>query len=166
MPLSFHLGYHSRAVPPGFMPGFGHAGLAGSVGWADPASGLSFGFVHNRLLTRMVLDQATFAGLQALIRRDAAQGPQAGLRDAACARRALPDAAARRPLSQPSGSRLLNHLVLLRQDSADVMANPGTAHAGEHPYQDRAGVVVWSGGMKAVARRTRHAVTPAADATR
>lgn len=73
VPLSFHLGYHSVPVPPGLMPGFGHAGLAGSVGWADPTSGLSFGFVHNRLLTRMVLDQATFAGLQALIRRDAAR---------------------------------------------------------------------------------------------
>jgi CubicO group peptidase (beta-lactamase class C family) len=57
--------------PPGFMPGFGHAGLAGSVGWADPTSGLSFGFVHNRLLTPMMLDQVTFAGLHALIRRDA-----------------------------------------------------------------------------------------------
>jgi CubicO group peptidase (beta-lactamase class C family) len=57
---------------PGVMPGFGHAGLAGSVGWADPETGMSFGFVHNRLLTRMILDQATFAGLQMLIRRDAA----------------------------------------------------------------------------------------------
>jgi CubicO group peptidase (beta-lactamase class C family) len=71
VPLSFHLGYHSVPFPPGFMPGFGHAGLAGSVGWADPESGLSFGFVHNRLLTRMMLDQVTFAGLHALIRRDA-----------------------------------------------------------------------------------------------
>ncbi|PXX09890.1 serine hydrolase domain-containing protein [Mycolicibacterium moriokaense] len=78
VPLSFHLGYHSVPVLPGFMPGFGHAGLAGSVGWADPASGLSFGFVHNRLLTRMVLDQAVFAGLQALIRRDAAQARKRG----------------------------------------------------------------------------------------
>ncbi|OBI84305.1 serine hydrolase domain-containing protein [Mycobacterium sp. E740] len=78
VPLSFNLGYHSLPVPPGFMPGFGHAGLAGSVGWADPASGLSFGFVHNRLLTRMVLDQATFAGLQALIRRDAARARRRG----------------------------------------------------------------------------------------
>ena len=60
------------------MPGFGHAGLAGSVGWADPASGLSFAFVHNRLLTRMVLDQVTFAGLHALIRRDAAQARKRG----------------------------------------------------------------------------------------
>jgi CubicO group peptidase (beta-lactamase class C family) len=78
VPLSFHLGYHSLPFPPGFMPGFGHAGLAGSVGWADPASGLSFGFVHNRLLTRMVLDQAVFAGLQAFIRRDAAQARKRG----------------------------------------------------------------------------------------
>jgi CubicO group peptidase (beta-lactamase class C family) len=78
VPLSFHLGYHSLPFPPGFMPGFGHAGLAGSVGWADPASGLSFGFVHNRLLTRMVLDQAVFAGLHALIRRDATQARKRG----------------------------------------------------------------------------------------
>ena len=78
VPLSFHLGYHSLPFPPGLMPGFGHAGLAGSVGWTDPASGLSFGFVHNRLLTRMVLDQATFAGLHALIRRDAAQARRRG----------------------------------------------------------------------------------------
>jgi CubicO group peptidase (beta-lactamase class C family) len=77
VPLSFHLGYHS--VPfPGVMPGFGHAGLAGSVGWADPATGLSFGFVHNRLLTRMVLDQVTFAGLHALIRRDAGRARSRG----------------------------------------------------------------------------------------
>jgi CubicO group peptidase (beta-lactamase class C family) len=77
VPLSFHLGYHSVPIP-GVMPGFGHAGLAGSVGWADPGTGMSFGFVHNRLLTRMVLDQATFAGLQALIRRDAARARKRG----------------------------------------------------------------------------------------
>ena len=78
MPMSFHLGYHSLPFPPGLMPGFGHAGLAGSVGWADPASGLSFGFVHNRLLTRMVLDQAAFAGIHAFIRRDAARARKRG----------------------------------------------------------------------------------------
>jgi len=78
VPLSFHLGFHSVPFPPGFMPGFGHAGLAGSVGWADPETGLSFGFVHNRLLTRMLLDQVTFAGLHALIRRDAAQARKRG----------------------------------------------------------------------------------------
>lgn len=77
VPLSFHLGYHSVPIP-SVMPGFGHAGLAGSVGWADPETGMSFGFVHNRLLTRMLLDQATFAGLQALIRRDAARARSRG----------------------------------------------------------------------------------------
>ncbi|ULE32689.1 serine hydrolase domain-containing protein [Mycobacterium sp. IDR2000157661] len=80
LPLSFHLGYHSLPLPPGVMSGFGHAGLAGSVGWADPSTGLSFGFVHNRLLTRMVLDQVTFAGLHALIRRDAARARRRGYR--------------------------------------------------------------------------------------
>ena len=78
VPLSFHLGYHGVPFPPGFMPGFGHAGLAGSVGWADPSTGLSFGFVHNRLLTRMLLDQVTFAGLAALIRKDAVAARKRG----------------------------------------------------------------------------------------
>jgi CubicO group peptidase (beta-lactamase class C family) len=78
VPLSFHLGYHGVPFPPGFMPGFGHAGLAGSVGWADPASGMSFGFVHNRLLTPMLLDQVAFAGLHALIRKDAATARKRG----------------------------------------------------------------------------------------
>jgi CubicO group peptidase (beta-lactamase class C family) len=78
VPLSFHLGYHSVPLPPAFMPGFGHAGLAGSVGWADPGSGVSFAFVHNRLLTRMMLDQVTFAGLHALIRRDTARARSRG----------------------------------------------------------------------------------------
>jgi CubicO group peptidase (beta-lactamase class C family) len=77
VPLSFNLGYHALPIG-GVMPGFGHAGLAGSVGWADPATGMSFGFVHNRLLTRMVLDQATFAGLGMLIRRDAARARKRG----------------------------------------------------------------------------------------
>jgi len=78
VPLSFHLGYHCVPFPPGFMPGFGHAGLAGSVGWADPETGLSFGFVHNRLLTPMLLDQVSFAGLHALLRRDAARARSRG----------------------------------------------------------------------------------------
>lgn len=69
MPLSFHLGYHGLPFP-GVMPGFGHVGLGGSLGWADPQSGLSFGFVHNRLLTPLVIsDQAGFVTTAALIRR-------------------------------------------------------------------------------------------------
>lgn len=71
VPLAFHLGYHAVPIP-GVMRGFGHVGLGGSLGWADPASGLAFGFVHNRLLTPFVLaDQAGFVGMNALIRRGA-----------------------------------------------------------------------------------------------
>jgi CubicO group peptidase (beta-lactamase class C family) len=70
VPLSWHLGYHSVPVP-GVLPGFGHAGLGGSLGWADPESGMSFGFVHNRLLTPMLFDQAAFAGLGHLLHRAA-----------------------------------------------------------------------------------------------
>ncbi len=70
VPLSWHLGYHSVPIA-GVLPGFGHAGLGGSIGWADPGSGVSFGFVHNRLLTPMLLDQVTFVGLAALLRRGA-----------------------------------------------------------------------------------------------
>lgn len=70
VPLSWHLGYHS--VPfPGVMPGFGHAGLGGSIGWADPSTGMSLGLVHNRLLTPMILDQVSFVGIAALLRRGA-----------------------------------------------------------------------------------------------
>ena len=34
VPLAFHLGYHSLPIG-NVMPGFGHVGLGGSVGWAD-----------------------------------------------------------------------------------------------------------------------------------
>ena len=43
--------------------GFGHIGLGGTLGWADPGTASSFGYVHNRLLTPMVLDMAAFAAL-------------------------------------------------------------------------------------------------------
>jgi CubicO group peptidase (beta-lactamase class C family) len=70
VPLNWNMGYHAVPVP-GVLPGFGHAGLGGSLGWADPSTGMSFGFVHNRLLTPMIFDQATFVGLAALLRRGA-----------------------------------------------------------------------------------------------
>ncbi|TFV60679.1 class A beta-lactamase-related serine hydrolase [Mycobacterium sp. PS03-16] len=76
IPLAFHLGYHT--LPFGVMPGFGHVGLGGSVGWADPATGLSIGFVHNRLLTPLLLDMGSFAGLNVLIRRDAERARRRG----------------------------------------------------------------------------------------
>jgi CubicO group peptidase (beta-lactamase class C family) len=78
--MAFHLGYHAIPIP-GLMPGFGHAGLGGSLGWADPASGLSFGYVHNRLLTPFVVtDQAGFLATSALIRRGAAAARERGYR--------------------------------------------------------------------------------------
>jgi CubicO group peptidase (beta-lactamase class C family) len=62
VPMPFHLGYHESPIP-GLLKGFGHMGLGGTLGWADPASGSAYAFVHNRLLTPMVLDMASFAGL-------------------------------------------------------------------------------------------------------
>lgn len=78
VPLAFHLGYHTLPVP-GLMPGFGHVGLGGSLGWADPASGLAFAFVHNRLLSPfVVVDHTGFVAVQALIRRGAAEAGKRG----------------------------------------------------------------------------------------
>ncbi len=69
VPLSFHLGYHSVPFSK-VMPGFGHAGLGGSVGWTDPATGMAFAYVHNRLLTPFVVaDHVGLATLGNLIRQ-------------------------------------------------------------------------------------------------
>lgn len=62
VPMPFHLGYHESPIP-GLLKGFGHVGLGGTLGWADPATGSAFAFVHNRLLTAMVFDMGSFAGL-------------------------------------------------------------------------------------------------------
>ncbi|MET8427590.1 serine hydrolase domain-containing protein [Nocardia sp. NPDC004860] len=48
LPMGWRLGYHSIPAP-GAPRGFGHGGLAGSGGWADPDSGLAVGLVHNWL---------------------------------------------------------------------------------------------------------------------
>ncbi|AQT80399.1 esterase [Mycolicibacterium litorale] len=78
LPLAFHLGYHALPFP-GVLPGFGHVGLGGSLGWAIPEAGLSFGFVHNRLLTPLVVtDQAGFVATAALVRRGAAAARRHG----------------------------------------------------------------------------------------
>lgn len=80
LPMAFHLGYHSLPFP-GVLPGFGHVGLGGSLGWADPATGLAFGYVHNRLLTPLVVaDQAGFVATAAFIRRGAARARDRGFR--------------------------------------------------------------------------------------
>lgn len=78
VPLSFHLGYHS--MPFGnVMPGFGHVGMGGSFGWADPASGLAFAYVHNRLLSPLlVLDHSGVATLGNLLRLGVARARKRG----------------------------------------------------------------------------------------
>ena len=61
------------------LPGFGHVGLGGSLGWAIPDKGLAFGFVHNRLLTPLVVtDQAGFIATAALVRFGAAEARRRG----------------------------------------------------------------------------------------
>lgn len=77
-PMSFHLGYHGSPVP-GLLRGYGHAGLGGTIGWADPVTKSSFAFVHNRLLTPIVLDQILFVALLAPLRRAAAAAYRHGL---------------------------------------------------------------------------------------
>lgn len=80
IPMSFHLGYHGvpgRAI----MPGFGHVGMGGSVGWADPQTGTAYAFVHNRLVSPMFLiDNAGFVGFDALIRRGSTTARNHGVR--------------------------------------------------------------------------------------
>ena len=80
VPLSFHLGYHS--VPFGnLMPGFGHVGMGGSFGWADPSTGVAFAFEHNRLLSPfLVLDHSGLATLGNLVRRGVALARKHGFR--------------------------------------------------------------------------------------
>jgi CubicO group peptidase (beta-lactamase class C family) len=79
VPLAFHLGYHSLPIG-NVMPGFGHVGLGGSVGWTDPADGVAFAVVHNRLLTPFVMtDHAAFVGIYAMIRQAAAKARKRGI---------------------------------------------------------------------------------------
>jgi CubicO group peptidase (beta-lactamase class C family) len=78
IPLSFNLGYH-RVPFLHVMPGFGHVGLGGSLGWADPSTGLAFAFVHNRLLSPLVMtDHAGFVGISALLWQAAATAKKRG----------------------------------------------------------------------------------------
>jgi CubicO group peptidase (beta-lactamase class C family) len=50
LPMRWRLGYHQAfGAGQAARMGFGHYGYGGSGGWADPASGLSVGFVTNRI---------------------------------------------------------------------------------------------------------------------
>ena len=77
LPMPFHLGYHESPIP-GLLKGFGHVGLGGTVGWADPESGSSFACVHNRLLTPMLFDMASFTVLARPLRAATAAARSAG----------------------------------------------------------------------------------------
>jgi CubicO group peptidase (beta-lactamase class C family) len=77
VPMSFHLGYHGSPVP-GLLRGFGHAGLGGTIGWADPVTRSSFAFVHNRLVTPILIDQILFVPLILPLRRATAAAYQRG----------------------------------------------------------------------------------------
>jgi CubicO group peptidase (beta-lactamase class C family) len=81
LPMSFHRGYHGSPVP-GLLRGFGHAGLGGTIGWADPVTMSSFGFVHNQLVTPMVLDQILFLPLILPVRRATATAHRHGFHSA------------------------------------------------------------------------------------
>jgi CubicO group peptidase (beta-lactamase class C family) len=77
VPMPFHLGYHASPIP-GLLKGFGHIGLGGTLGWADPETGSAFAFIHNRLLTPMVIDMGSFAGLARPLRNAIAAARRAG----------------------------------------------------------------------------------------
>ncbi|HZQ33302.1 MAG TPA: serine hydrolase domain-containing protein [Mycobacterium sp.] len=77
VPMPFHLGYHESPIP-GLLKGFGHVGLGGTLGWADPETGSAFGFIHNRLLTPMLFDMASFAVLARPLRTAIAAARDAG----------------------------------------------------------------------------------------
>jgi CubicO group peptidase (beta-lactamase class C family) len=79
VPMSFHLGYHGPPVP-GLLRGFGHAGLGGTIGWCDPATKSSFAFVHNRLVTPILIDQILFVPLILPLRRAIAAARERGFR--------------------------------------------------------------------------------------
>lgn len=71
IPMLWHMGYHSLPMP-GARAGLGHIGLGGSFGWADPRSGLSVGFVHNRLgMNTLSADQMASAWVLPLAVRGA-----------------------------------------------------------------------------------------------
>ncbi|MBY0443166.1 MAG: beta-lactamase family protein [Mycobacteriaceae bacterium] len=77
IPFSYHQGYQSSPVP-GLLPGYGHIGLGGTLGWANPQTGSSFGYVHNRLVTLKLFDMGSFTQLAPLLTAAVAAAGRAG----------------------------------------------------------------------------------------
>ncbi len=80
LPMRWRLGYHQAFGAGEFAPrAFGHYGYGGSGGWADPAIGLSLGFVTNRIgsLTTPLGDLTLFR-LNRVVRECAAQFVRTG----------------------------------------------------------------------------------------
>ncbi|WP_083777933.1 serine hydrolase domain-containing protein [Segniliparus rotundus] len=77
VPMMWHLGYHSLLTPV-TLTGFGHIGIGGSAGWADPSNGIAVGYVHNRTPVTMLTDQASFPLLWPLILRAAKRRDASG----------------------------------------------------------------------------------------
>jgi CubicO group peptidase (beta-lactamase class C family) len=70
LPSRFGLGF---MLPPMLAPGcdrgsFGHTGAGGSLGFADPASGIGFGYVTTKLLFNLGGDERTLGLVRALYR--------------------------------------------------------------------------------------------------
>ena len=67
-PMNWRMGYHRAGnISSRSDTAFGHYGFGGSGGWADPSTGLSFGFVTNAL--RLI--QAPVGGDQRIFRMSA-----------------------------------------------------------------------------------------------
>ncbi len=64
---AFGLGFmlNSTFSPYGGPQGFGHAGAGGSLGFADPESGIAFGYVMNRMMQNLSGDQRTIGLINA-----------------------------------------------------------------------------------------------------
>jgi len=68
VPTRFGLGYF---LPSSFSPmagpaSFGHAGAGGSLGFADPETGVAFGYVMNKMQQNLAADPRTLTLIEAV----------------------------------------------------------------------------------------------------
>ena len=70
MDIQFGLGFmvHSSMMPLGGPRSFGHFGMGGSMGWADPDAELSFGYVMNKMDLGLAGDARSTALVEAVYR--------------------------------------------------------------------------------------------------